>query len=110
MDEFYIEHEFYAAAGALRIPVLKRMKAPVEQRPEGTLTAVSRMLWRRGEKTNHPDHPHGFAPSVLGQFYKEFELLKPRYLALHSVERQDVFNSETKLAEERWVFRYAYIQ
>ena len=101
MDKGYIEHEFYAAAQSLGIPVLSRMQAPVEVRPEGTLTAVSRQLYNRGEKTKDGS----VAYSILAQLCKEFDMLKPKYLALHSVSPLHY-----KEIGERWVIRYAYIQ
>ncbi len=110
MDKFYVEHEFYAAANTAGVKVLPRMTQPVEQRPEGTLTAVSRVLWIPGEQTNHPSHHQGKAPKILLQFYNVFKKLEAKYVALHSVHPHKSYNLETEEYEERWVFRYAYIK
>lgn len=110
MDSFYIQHEFCAAANTLRIPVLKSMKAPVEIRPEGTLTAVTRGLFTEGEVTNSPNHHKGIAPGLFLQFYNEFQKLKPKYLAFHSADSYELFDAEKGVSEQRYSIRFAYIK
>lgn len=105
-----IEVSFKKAALESGIKLLADMQAPVEIRKEGTLTAVSRMLWLEGEQTNHPAHPNGIAPDLYEQFRIEFKKLQSRYVAFFQESSHQQYNLDKDGYETRYIIRYAYIK
>lgn len=99
----------FAAYGA-KVKLLDPMTEPVEQRPEGLLTAVSRMMHQEGEVTNHPSHPNGVAPDIQTQLTIEFQYIGAKYVAFHSARQDRRYNVAEGKEELVNVIRFAYIK
>lgn len=99
----------FAAYGA-GVKQLAAMNNPVEERPEGRLTAVSRQLYTEGEVTNHPKHPNGIAPDIQTQLTIEFQYIGAKYVAFHSGRQDRAYNVAEGKEETVNVIRYAYIK
>jgi hypothetical protein len=82
------------AAKNQKIQLLSDMEGPVEEREQGLLVARTRQFRDDCFYTN---------------LKKEFGIIKPRYLALHSIGVYDVYNMESRKAEQRVWIRFGYI-
>lgn len=96
-----VERAFRLAATNRGIHVLSDMKVPVEQRPEGKLTAVARGLYTPGD-----DIGAGVAPGFYEQFYQEFGRLKPKFVAFMAAERYRTISQDS--FEPQWKFKIRY--